>query len=231
MTDRIDTTEAYLQTRERIAALVTVALAANPELADQRVPACPDWSLTALLSHLAGVAADLVAQRLDGVGSDAWTEEQVRARAGQSPVSLLEEWAEQGALMAALLGPGALPGQLLFDTVSHEHDVRGLLGEPGGRGEPALGVSLRWELANCSAAAAAADNEPFAVDYGGTRRVIGAGDPVAVLRADAFELFRAFSGRRSLVQLRALDWSEDPEPFLRSFTFGPFAPREEPLDE
>jgi hypothetical protein len=37
-----------------------------------------------------------------------------------------------------------------------------------------------------------------------------------------FELFRALSGRRSLDQIRAYDWTVDPEPYLPAFQFGPF---------
>jgi hypothetical protein len=51
------------------------------------------------------------------------------------------------------------------------------------------------------------------------------------VRGPAFELLRALGGRRSLRQLRALDWSDDPEPYLPAFEFGPFhTPAEDIVD-
>jgi uncharacterized protein (TIGR03083 family) len=43
-----------------------------------------------------------------------------------------------------------------------------------------------------------------------------------VLVAPPFELFRALTGRRSAAQIRLLDWSIDPAPYLPAFQFGPF---------
>jgi hypothetical protein len=47
-------------------------------------------------------------------------------------------------------------------------------------------------------------------------------EPAAILTASNFELMRALSGRRSYDQIRKLDWSVDPEPYLPAFQFGPF---------
>ena len=46
-----------------------------------------------------------------------------------------------------------------------------------------------------------------------------------------FGLFRSFGGRRTLAQVRALDWSADPTPYLDAFFGGILKPPAEPLDE
>jgi hypothetical protein len=51
------------------------------------------------------------------------------------------------------------------------------------------------------------------------------------LEASAFDLFRSFGGRRSLDQIRALDWRGDPEPFLTIFADSPVRPRATALVE
>jgi hypothetical protein len=69
-----------------------------------------------------------------------------------------------------------------------------------------------------------------AIALGGTRPAVGA--PAAVtVRATAFDLSRALSGRRSESQLRRLDWSADPDPFLPLFGSPPFSIRATDLDE
>jgi hypothetical protein len=55
--------------------------------------------------------------------------------------------------------------------------------------------------------------------------------PAGSLQATPFELMRALSGRRSVEQIRAYDWSVDPAPYLPAFAFGPFTTRTDPLDE
>ena len=57
----------------------------------------------------------------------------------------------------------------------------------------------------------------------------GAGEPAVAVRADAFELLRALTGRRNAEQVRALDWSGDAEPYVDVFATYPM--RESPLGE
>ena len=42
----------------------------------------------------------------------------------------------------------------------------------------------------------------------------GDGEPVAVLTGSAFDLLRAFSGRRSAAQILSMDWTGDAEPYV-----------------
>jgi hypothetical protein len=57
----------------------------------------------------------------------------------------------------------------------------------------------------------------------------GEGEPGATARTTRFELFRALSGRRSRDQIRAWEWSADPESHLSLFYV--YGPRAEALVE
>ncbi len=54
--------------------------------------------------------------------------------------------------------------------------------------------------------------------------------PVRV-STSVFELFRAFAGRRSTEQFRALPWQGDPSPYLEVFDRGALQPPPQPLIE
>lgn len=56
-------------------------------------------------------------------------------------------------------------------------------------------------------------------------------EAATTLTAPAFEVFRALTGRRSLDQVRDLDWHGDPEPYLPAFRFGSFSPSPHPIAE
>src|SRR5437762_367197 len=56
-------------------------------------------------------------------------------------------------------------------------------------------------------------------------------EPVGEISADPFELFRAFTGRRSAAQIRRFGWTVDPEPYLALFDLWPFTIRETDLVE
>ena len=51
----------------------------------------------------------------------------------------------------------------------------------------------------------------------------------ASLRVSRFELFRALSGRRSPAQIRAWDWTGEPDPYLSMFA--PYGVRADALVE
>jgi hypothetical protein len=50
--------------------------------------------------------------------------------------------------------------------------------------------------------------------YGGKTRLVGSGEPGVAVAGEKFELFRGLAGRRSRDQLKAYDWTGDPEPYL-----------------
>ncbi len=59
--------EVYEETRERVSALV------GDTPGDTRVPACPEWTVTDVAAHLAGLAGDWRHGNLAAYASEPWT--------------------------------------------------------------------------------------------------------------------------------------------------------------
>lgn len=219
----MDTSEAYRSIRGRVIELATTADPATP------VPTCPGWAVRDLLAHLTGVAADVVSGNLATVGTQPWVDAQLAARATASVDDLVAEWSESGPqvdeICAAL---GDAIAQLVFDTVCHEQDLRHALGQPGGR-DGALDIALAW--VSEAWAAQQVDQGALRLSAGPVDVTRGAGPPTATVTLAPFEALRALTGRRSLDQIRGYDWVGDPEPWLHAFTWGPFTPAAEPIDE
>jgi hypothetical protein len=119
--------------------------------------------------------------------------------------------------------PEAFASQLVFDTLTHEHDIRGALGEPGScAGDLAYEVALGFlttmgDIINRHAELPALQLTTH------TLGSVQLGDPRTARRQLAldisdFEALRALGGRRSVRQLLALPWHGDPTPLLPAFT-------------
>src|SRR4029453_16185463 len=102
--------------------------------AEAHVPACPRWTVRDLFAHQAGVAADILAGRLDGVATDEWTGRQVGERAGLSLAETLDEGDRSAGPLAEARGAlEELDVRLLADLWTHEQDIRGAIARPGNR--------------------------------------------------------------------------------------------------
>lgn len=196
---------AYRALRERVIDLVqnadTGALTAV-------APATPAWRVCDVLAHMVGVTDDVSNGRLDGVASNAWTQNQVDQRVDCSVTALLAEWeATSPAFEAIMTGvPDAVSGQALFDAFTHEQDLRHALGVPGARDSDAAAIAWAW-MNN----ARSGSNGPairIVTEYDETES--GGAGPRTTVRASRFELLRACTGRRTAAEMTAYDW--DPEP-------------------
>lgn len=219
----MDTSEAYRRVRERMLELVEGVDPTTP------VPPCPEWTVRELLAHVTGVAADVMAGRLEGAGTEPWVQAQVSARATAPIEEIAAEWTVTGPEVDAIcaeLGDGI--AQLIFDTVSHEQDLRNALRHPGGR-DGALDIAVRW--VSDAWAGGELPSGALRIVAGPVDVTRGEGNPIATAVLEPFEALRTLSGRRSSDQILALPWDGDPEPSLGAFTWGPFAPRVEPLAE
>lgn len=217
----MDTTTAYHETRLRMSELFR---GLDPEVAaTTRVACCPEWTVTDLAAHVTGVAADIMAGRLEGVGTNPWTEIQVSTRQGRALPDLIDEWDTAGAALEAAFAGGTAPEQLVFDTVTHEHDLRHAIGRPGAQDHAAIEVGLGFVTQSWPRVAGTYDVPPLRVTFGDRVMVVGE-DPEVSLHLSPFEVLRSLTGRRSLHQIRAYDWGTDPEPWLPAFTWGPFTP-------
>ena len=187
----------------------------GPEEAARAVPACPDWSVRELLSHMVGLGADVVAGDEPDDHNSAWTQRQVDERQDRSVEELLDEWhGLVGPLTAWMRENTTRP---LSDVVIHEQDLRGALGTSGARDTD--GLRLVRDRMVGRFAANVADLAPVALD-GGTWEWCSSGsadDATVLLRASEFDLARALMSRRSEAQLRGFVVRGDVGPYLAAF--------------
>jgi len=173
---------------------------------DQIVPGTPEWRVRDVVAHLGGVCDDISNANLAGVATNAWTQAQVEKRRDWEFPRVLDGWTEHARAVEPMLNDIGQPiGQMIFDAWTHEQDIRGALGEPGGRDSAALDIAFTWlSEANVSDGAAL----ELVTDAG--TFVVGSGAPVRTLRASRYEFLRAVTGRRSREQIGALECDGRP---------------------
>ncbi len=219
--------DAYAGCRARIGALV-IELGGGQE--GTRVPTCPEWSVHDVVAHLGGVVDDVLAGRLDGVATDSWTRAQVDARRGEPIAALVQAWDAAAPAFEHLIdGTGAPGHQAVSDVVTHEHDIRHALGQPGARDSHAVRIALGFVAPALVASAASRGIAVQLRTTDGAR--FGSPDAAAIVTAEPFELLRALTGRRSAAQLVAMQWDGDASCAVGAFTFGPFRPAADPIYE
>lgn len=222
MTDYV---AVYRAAHERIAALVR---AATEEQRARIVPACPEWTVSDTVAHLAANATDAVAGRLTSPPNEEQTAAQVTKRRGRPVEDVLKEWdsaAEPVERIIAATTPRMLVAWV-NDILTHEADIRGAL-QAGRPPDPAWcgALDLSW---------------PFLPKRLGHLReltirtedrcvTVGSGEPRTTLEVQSYEFWRSVLGRRSMAQMAAWNWTGDPEPYLRAIPV--FAPPEVDLAE
>lgn len=204
--------EHYRAERLRITEL---AAGFSDEQLETCVPGCPDWTVRELLSHLTAVAADVHEGRTESAGSPSWTGAQVAARQGRDVGELLAEWGAHGPDVEAAMDPGDLEAwRVAYDAAMHHDDLREALGLPYAVG-PTQSSVLDGLVMVAGQRFAAAGLPALTARAGDRDRTAGSGEVAATVTApNEGELARVFAGRRSAEQLRALDWTGDPEPYL-----------------
>ncbi len=217
--DDIDWAAEYAAGRERIGRLLADATDAD---AATRVPACPAWTVRDVLAHVTGLAAALSSGQMPGPDQQAWLDGLVDERRDRTVAQLLDEWAATGPGIAAFferMGGGG--GQLVYDVVAHEHDVRHALGRPGERNSTGVGACAT-AMSNILARDLAAHGLPgVTLTSGGRTWNVGEGLPELAVALDPFELIRVFGARRSESQMRALPWQGDLDRYLPGLVHSP----------
>jgi uncharacterized protein (TIGR03083 family) len=219
--------EAYAGCRMRITGLTR---GLDDSVANARVAACPQWSVHDVIAHLSGAVDDVLAGRLEGIASDEWTGAQVEARRDRTIDDMLASWDAQAEEFENLLDDaGAVGRQGVTDIVTHEHDLRGALGQPGARESDAVRIGARFVAPGLVHAAS---------ERGIVMRIAttdgwstGSDDTPVALEGTPFDLLRAITGRRNEEQLHELKWTGDYEPVIAAFTWGPFRPAVSRIDE
>jgi uncharacterized protein (TIGR03083 family) len=213
---RVDAVEEWSRAQQRVIDLVAGLPA---ERAAQRVPACPDWTVRDLLSHMVGLGADVVAGDEPDDHNAEWTSRQVQARRDRDVPALVAEWRAVAEPLRAWMRANTV--RPLNDVLIHEQDLRGALGVPGG--QDAEGWAAIRERFTGRLAGRVADLPPIAlvgddgwawVSRGGAD---GVGGAAVVLRAPTFDLTRALVTRRSAAQLTGWTVRGDVGPYLDAF--------------
>jgi uncharacterized protein (TIGR03083 family) len=170
---------------------------------------------------------------MDGAPGDPWTHAQVEARRDASVDQIVAEWNDSAPQVEAILdtfGPGGV--QLLFDLVTHEHDIRLALGLPAARDLAVHPIVGEWLLNRVSDSAREQGAPPLRIVTPEGAWTVGDGEPSGTLTAPLFEVLRMATGRRSEAQVRALDWGgTDPGPYLALFGSPPFTISAVDIDE
>jgi uncharacterized protein (TIGR03083 family) len=219
---------AYGGVRERVGELV---LSLPPEDLEKRVPACPDWTIKDLVSHMTGIAADMIAGNVAEAGQDDWTNAQIESRSDRSIQEIVDEWKEVGTQLEAALEHlhPAVGAMTVGDVVTHEHDARQAVGRPGARDSDAAAIGLDNYVRRFGRRIR--ENGLPTLEVKTESRTLRAGkeEPVGSVGGTEFELLRALTGRRTKDQIKALDWTVDSEPYLD--VFSSYTVPDQPFDE
>ncbi len=213
----MDAVEEWSRAQQRVIELVADL---PPERAQLRVPACPDWTVRDLLSHMVGLGVDVVAGDEPDDHNATWTGRQVETRRDRDVAALVAEWeAVAEPLRERMRAHGPRP---LGDVIIHEQDLRGALGVPGGQDTAGL-RAIRERFTDRFAGRVAALPPIALVGDRWAWTSTGGADPDTVagaatlLRAPDFELARALVTRRSAAQLRGWTVRGDVTPYLDAF--------------
>ena len=183
--------------------------------ADDRVPACPAWTVHDLLAHqvhqlagacdgtfpLAEAIAALSAATSDERGTalrrqQAWIDDGVRSLRARDIGDLVDAWADLTDDAPAIALEGLLP-----DLAVHLFDLLGVVGDRSHRSDPLVFAALRFWAAQADARVrlAGGDGLRLVVHDGPS---IGEADAEVNASGTAFELLRTITGRRSRQQCR-----------------------------
>jgi len=192
---------SYIALRARVIDL----LRSTPESSGNIVVPCtPEWTIRQLAAHLVGVPEDVLAGRMEGVASDAWTHAQVERYGDLTLTELADLFESSAPKIDAIIHnfPQPIISQFVMDAVTHEQDMRSALGVPGGRDSKAVEVGVGFFL-----------------------NLIEVSDPplfdvLVNTFASKWDVLRSLTGRRTVEQMNALGL--DGEAIALHFPGSPF---------
>ncbi len=212
MTKRSANGEVYAGLRTEVIALARSLTAEEAEL---KVPQSPDWSIRDVIAHVVGIVDDILSDNLAGIGTDSWTEVHVSSRVHMTLDEICDEWNALAPRFSALgeANP-VMPMRAGADLITHYHDILQALGRQGDRDTAPVRMALeRYGPFFCERAGNAG-LPVVRIEAGEQVWQSGDGEPAAILTGSAFDLLRAFSGRRSAAQILAMDWLGDAERYV-----------------
>lgn len=181
---------------------------------------CPAWDVRSLMGHVVGVAGDMTSGNFPTGDVQAWIQAAVDARRNLTVGELLQEWEDLApAIDTWLTNMPPMMGDLLVnDIVTHEQDIRGALGLPGGREGVTYDLAVEGFLGSLAGRIGGAKLPALRVVHDGVERVLGEGDVGATVTASTFEVLRSIGGRRTPEQIAALDWDGESAPYVQLFS-------------
>ncbi|GAB3690053.1 maleylpyruvate isomerase family mycothiol-dependent enzyme [Nocardiopsis oceani] len=193
--------------------LLDLAATLDQEQLDTVVPACPDWTVHQVFAHLAGLSAEVAEDKVTPPATDEVTARQVADREHLGIDEIGAQWRDSAPALVEIMRTQkrarySLPA---LDVWHHENDIRGALGLDAQTADadqlaafPLGGLAKGWPDEAPSLRVEATDTgQEWNLGQGGTLTLSGT----------AFELARAVTGRRSVAQILAMDWSGgDPAP-------------------
>jgi uncharacterized protein (TIGR03083 family) len=215
MWKRVPSGVAYRTSRESISGLIE----SRPDVADRIVPACPEWTVRDLLAHVVGNCRSEHPVLADDPKA-------VRPVDELDVSELIEEWSRTGPEVEQLLAgrDGLNERMMVMDVFTHELDLRRVVEESAPDDHPAFPTAISVLLGGFSASVGARGLPALRVETEGAQWLIGAGEEAATVRANRFDLYRSFAGRRTHQQIAELSWSAPADTWLPAFTWGPFRP-------
>lgn len=195
------------------------------------VPACPEWTVKELVAHLTGVAADSLNANVAEMGKPDWTQSQVEARSDKPVEDILAEWDGIAAQITPALDDlhPTLSSALIGDLVTHEHDLRGALGNGDARDTDGVVISAAFYARYFGKRLKDAGLPTITVEAGENQWTAGLEEPIGSVRAPLFEMLRGLTGRRTADEVKGFDWSIDAAPYLDVFSMYPVT--QNPLEE
>ena len=198
--------QAFVDSRTAVLELIATV---PSEQFEQPSPLTPQWSVRDVVAHLCGVNEDVLAGNLPSGDVNEWANAQVQRRRDVALDEIASTWASSGIENVITHHFG----QIIFDQISHEFDIRYALQRPGDPHSAGVTLAARFAANTLEGA------RPVEVNYDSdVVRFEGTGEPIT-LNASAFEVLRALTGRRSWNQVAALTWSGDLQ-YVRATVFG-----------
>jgi uncharacterized protein (TIGR03083 family) len=199
----------------------------RPEAGACPVPACPQSTVRDLIAHLVGNCL-LAEGTLRGLAP------RTRLLPRRLTLSdLLTRWersaqpVERHLMRASAERAGSV---LVMDAFTHEFDLALALGASLPAEHPALPDAFAVAVAGFGGALSWRSLPPLRLRIAQLCRNAGDGEPVAVVTGTSIDVYRSLVGRRTVQQIRQLDWSAEPGPWLPAFAWGPFRPPGAPVE-
>ena len=205
----LELSAGYHATRQRIAELVRPL---DEKALATTVPACPDWSVHDLLAHVVGIPEALSQGDMPGADIQGWLDGLVEARRERPVDELLERWETCAPTASAIVD--ASGGQLFADVISHEHDLRAAIDQPGARGLPEVRAAVQVLLDLLAPDITKAGLGALVIDSDGVRWASHVSKPGCTLHVDPWEATRVLMSRRTAEEVRALPATGDVGPYL-----------------